>query len=265
MNKMHKKRKHLGLQVTTWAVLLFLHFPIAIVALYAFTTEASAFTFPPPGLTLDWFGVAWENGAVREALYLSVRVGLTATAIALVLGTMAAAAVWRRPFFGRESISLLIILPIALPGIITGIALRSAISLGNIPFSFWTIVIGHATFCVAIAYNNVVARMRRTSPSLLEASSDLGANGWQTFRHVLLPQIRPALIAGGMLAFALSFDEIIVTTFTAGNQQTLPIWIFSSLVRPRQRPMTNVVALFVVALTFIPIVLATRLTRNTEG
>lgn len=258
-------RKHLGLKVSTWLVLLFLHFPIGIVALYAFTTEASAFTFPPPGLTLDWFGVAWNNGAVRDALYLSMRVALTATAIALVLGTMAAAAVWRRPFFGREAVSLFIILPIALPGIVTGIALRSAISLGGIPFSFWTIVIGHATFCVAIAYNNVVARMRRTSPSLLEASSDLGANGWQTFRHVLLPQIRPALIAGGMLAFALSFDEIIVTTFTAGNQQTLPIWIFSSLVRPRQRPMTNVVALFVVALTFIPIVMATRLTRNTEG
>jgi putative spermidine/putrescine transport system permease protein len=259
------RSKHLGLRVSTWLVLLFLHFPIAIVALYAFTTEASAFTFPPPGLTLDWFGVAWDNGAVRDALYLSMRVALTSTAIALVLGTMAAAAVWRRPFFGRDAVSLFIILPIALPGIITGIALRSAISLGGIPFSFWTIVIGHATFCVAIAYNNVVARMRRTSPSLLEASSDLGANGWQTFRHVLLPQIRPALIAGGMLAFALSFDEIIVTTFTAGNQQTLPIWIFSSLVRPRQRPMTNVVALFVVALTFIPIVLATRLTRNTEG
>jgi len=260
-----RRRRHFGLQATTWAVLLFLHFPIVIVGLYAFTTESSAFTFPPPGLTLNWFEVAWNNGSVREALYLSLRVALTASGIALVLGTMAAAAVWRRPFFGRESISLLIILPIALPGIVTGIALRSAISIGNIPFSFWTVVIGHATFCVAIAYNNVVARMRRTSPSLLEASADLGANGLQTFRHVLLPQIRPALIAGGMLSFALSFDEIIVTTFTAGNQQTLPIWIFSSLVRPRQRPMTNVVALFVLALTFIPIILATRLTRNTEG
>ncbi|HAX81268.1 MAG TPA: spermidine/putrescine ABC transporter permease [Actinobacteria bacterium] len=257
--------KHLGLRLSTWGVLVFLHFPIGIVALYAFTTESSAFTFPPPGLTLEWFQVAWNNGSVRDAVYLSLRVAATATAVALVLGTMAAAAVWRRPFFGREAVSLFIVLPIALPGIITGIALRSAISIGNIPFSFWTIVIGHATFCVAIAYNNVVARMRRTSPSLLEASSDLGANGFQTFRHVLLPQIRPALIAGGMLAFALSFDEIIVTTFTAGNQETLPIWIFSSLVRPRQRPMTNVVALFVVALTFIPIVLATRLTRNTEG
>lgn len=258
-------RRHLGLQVSTWAVIGFLHIPILIVFLYAFTTESSAFTFPPPGFTLDWFGVAWNNGDVRDAMWLSMRVAATATAIEPITRAMAAAAVWRRRFFGREAVSLFIVLPIALPGIVTGIALRSAISIGGIPFSFWTIVIGHATFAVAIAYNNVVARMRRTSTSLLEASADLGANGWQTFRHVLLPQIRPALIAGGMLAFALSFDEIIVTTFTAGNQQTLPIWMFSSLVRPRQRPITNVVALVVVAITFIPIVLATRLTRGSEG
>ena len=259
------KRKHLGLKTASLAVVAFLHIPILIVFLYAFTTESSSFQFPPPSLTTHWFSVAWNNPDVRSALSLSMRVAFTATVIALILGTLAAAAVWRTRFFGKSAVSFVIILPIALPGIITGIALRSAITLGHVPFSFWTIVISHGTFAVAIAYNNVIARMRRTSGSLLEASMDLGANGWQTFRHVLLPQIRPAMIAGGMLAFALSFDEIIVTTFTAGNQQTLPIWIFSSLVRPRQRPVTNVVALFVVALTFIPIVLATKLTRNTEG
>ncbi len=259
------KRRHLGLKSASLAVILFLHIPILIVFLYAFTTETSSFRFPPPSLTTHWFSVAWNNPDVRSALSLSIRVALMSTTIALVLGTLAAAAVWRTKFFGKGAVSLVIVLPIALPGIITGIALRSAIALGHVPFSYWTIVIGHATFAVAIAYNNVIARMRRTSGSLLEASMDLGANGWQTFRHVLLPQIRPALIAGGMLAFALSFDEIIVTTFTAGNQQTLPIWIFSSLVRPRQRPVTNVVALFVVALTLIPIVWATRLTRDTEG
>jgi len=259
------QRRHRGLRAASLAVLLFLHIPIVLVFLYAFTTETSSFRFPPPSLTTHWFAVAWDNPDVRSALSLSMRVAATATVIALILGTLAAAAVWRTRFFGKSAVSLVIILPIALPGIITGIALRSAITLGRIPFSFWTIVIGHATFAVAIAYNNVIARMRRTSGSLLEASMDLGANGWQTFRHVLLPQIRPALIAGGMLAFALSFDEIIVTTFTAGNQQTLPIWIFSSLVRPRQRPVTNVVALFVVVLTFIPIVAATRLTRGSEG
>jgi putative spermidine/putrescine transport system permease protein len=193
-----------------------------------------------------------------------MRVALVATIIALVLGTLVAAAVWRTKFFGRDTLSLFIILPIALPGIITGIALRSAINLGDFAFSFWTLVVGHATFCVAIAFNNVIARMRRTSPNLLEASMDLGARGWQTFRHVLLPQLAPAMLVGGMLAFALSFDEIIVTTFTAGNQQTLPIWIFSSLVRPRSRPVTNVVAVFVVLITFIPIILAQRYAQRSE-
>jgi putative spermidine/putrescine transport system permease protein len=182
----------------------------------------------------------------------------------LILGTLAAGAIWRSRFFGRETLSLFIVLPVALPGIITGIALRSAINLADLTFGFWTLVIGHATFCVAVAYNNVIARMRRTSPSLLEASMDLGASGWQTFRHVLLPQLAPALVTGGMLAFALSFDEIIVTTFTAGQQQTLPIWIFSSLVRPRQRPVTNVVAVLVVVLTFLPIILSQRFARRAD-
>lgn len=244
--------------------ILYLHVPILFVFLYAFTTAEASFRFPPPGLTTRWFGVAWENADIRAALGLSLRVALVAMLVALVLGTLAAGAVWRSKFFGRETISLFIVLPIALPGIITGIALRSAINLADIPFSFWTLVIGHATFCVAVAYNNVIARLRRTSPSLIEASMDLGARGWQTFRHVLLPQMSSALITGGMLAFALSFDEIIVTTFTAGNQQTLPIWIFSSLVRPRNRPVTNVVALAVVAITFVPIILSQRLAARAE-
>jgi putative spermidine/putrescine transport system permease protein len=254
-----------GLKAAAAGTLLFLHFPIAVIALYAFNESAGTSTFPPPGLSARWFAVAWNNGAVRSALGLSVRVALIATFIALILGTLAAAAVWRSRFFGKEVVSFLVVLPIALPGIITGIALRSAFSLAEIPFSFWTIVVSHGTFCVAIAYNNAVARMRRTSPSLLEASMDLGASGLQTFRYVLLPNLSGALVAGGMLAFALSFDEIIVTTFTAGNQQTLPIWIFSSLFRPRERPVTNVVAFFVIAITFIPIVLAQRASRDTEG
>ncbi len=246
------------------SVLVYLHLPILFVFLYAFSTEDAAFTFPPPGLTTRWFTVAAQNPDIRGALGLSLSVAAVATTIALVLGTLAAGAIWRSRFFGREVLSLFIVLPIALPGIITGIALRSAINLSEIPFSFWTLVIGHATFCVAVAYNNVIARMRRTSPSMLEASMDLGARGWQTFRYVLLPQLGSAIVTGGMLAFALSFDEIIVTTFTAGNQQTLPIWIFSSLVRPRNRPVTNVVALLVVVITFIPIILSQRLAARSE-
>jgi putative spermidine/putrescine transport system permease protein len=190
-------------------------------------------------------------------------VATVTTAVALVLGTLAAAAVHRSRFFGRETISFLVILPIALPGIITGIALRSAISLLGVPFSVWTIVIGHATFCVVVVYNNVLARFRRTAASQVEASMDLGASPFQTFRYVVLPSIATALLAGGMLAFALSFDEIIVTTFTAGQQETLPIWIFNQLTKPRQRPVTNIAALFVIAVTIIPILLASRLTQGT--
>ena len=253
-----------GLAWVSAAVLAFLHVPIFLVFLYAFTTEEASFQFPPPGLTTRWFGVAARNPDIREALSLSLRVAAVATCVALVLGTLAAGAIWRSRFFGKETLSLFIVLPIALPGIITGIALRSAINLTDLSFSFWTLVIGHATFCVAVAYNNVIARMRRTSPSLIEASMDLGASSWQTFRHVLLPQLAPALVTGGMLAFALSFDEIIVTTFTAGQQQTLPIWIFSSLVRPRQRPVTNVVAMLVVLLTFLPIILSQRFSRRAD-
>jgi putative spermidine/putrescine transport system permease protein len=257
-----RKPRALGLKFGTGLVILFLHFPIFIIVLYAFTTQSSSFGFPPPGLTLQWIEAARGNPAIWEALRLSIEVAAIATLIALVLGSLLAAAVHRTRFFGREAVSFLVILPIALPGIVTGIALRSAISLTAIDFSFWTIVIGHATFCVVIVYNNVLARYRRIPGSLIEASMDLGASGSQTLRYVLMPQLGTALLAGAMLAFALSFDEIIVTTFTAGQQETLPIWIFSSLVRPRARPVTNVVATMVILLTFIPILLAQRLTRD---
>ncbi len=251
-----------GLGLLAGGVLLFLHLPLLFIFLYAFSTEDRTFVFPPPGLTLHWFSVAWEREDVWAALSLSVRCAALATAAALVLGTLAAAATWRTRWFGREVISLMVILPIALPGIVTGIAIRTAFSLTEIDFSLWTIVVGHATFCVVTVYNNVAARLRRTPTSLIEASMDLGANGFQTFRHVILPNIATALLAGGMLAFALSFDEVIVTTFTAGQQQTLPIWMLSELIRPRQRPVTNVVAIFVIAVTTLPILVAYYLTRE---
>ncbi|MCT7663621.1 ABC transporter permease [Shinella kummerowiae] len=252
----------LGLKIAAGAGLAFLHLPILLIFLYAFTTEEKSYQFPPPGYTLQWFAVTWNRPDVWAAMGLSVRVAAISTAIALVLGTLCAAAVSRTKFFGRETISLLVILPIALPGIITGIALRSAFSFAEIPFSFWTIVLGHATFCVVVVYNNAVARFRRVSGSLIEASMDLGADSFQTFRYIILPNIGTALLAGGMLAFALSFDEVIVTTFTAGQQSTLPIWMLEELVRPRQRPVTNVVAMVVVLLTFLPILGAYYLTRD---
>lgn len=252
----------LGLKVAAGLGLAFLHLPILLIFLYAFTTEEKSYQFPPPGYTLQWFAVAWNRPDVWEAMGLSVRVAAISTAVALVLGTLCAAAVSRTKFFGRETVSLLVILPIALPGIITGIALRSAFSFVEMPFSFWTIVLGHATFCVVVVYNNAVARFRRISGSLVEASADLGADSFQTFRYIILPNIGTALLAGGMLAFALSFDEVIVTTFTAGQQSTLPIWMLEELVRPRQRPVTNVVAMIVVLMTFLPILGAYYLTRD---
>ena len=226
----------IGLKLAALGVLLFLYFPFAIILLYAFTTEDSAYTFPPPGLTLSWFQVAWQRSDLWQALWLSLQVATCATAIALIFGTLAAVAVSRSRFFGRDSISFLLLLPIALPGIVTGIALRSAIDLMGVPFSIWTIIVGHATFCIVLIYNNVLARLQRSSRSLTEASMDLGADAFQTFRHITLPTLGTALLAGGMLAFALSFDEVIVTVFTAGQQETLPIWILDQLTRPRQRP-----------------------------
>jgi putative spermidine/putrescine transport system permease protein len=257
-------RAPIGLKLAAGAGLLYLHVPMFFILLYAFTTDDKSYQFPPPGLTLHWFAIAWERQDIWNALFLSVRVALVATAMAIVLGTLAAAALYRARFFGREAITLLIILPIALPGIVTGISLRAAINLADIPFGFWTIVVGHATFCVVVVYNNALARFLRTSGSIIEASMDLGADGFQTFRYVVLPNIATALLAGGMLAFALSFDEVIVTTFTAGPQQTLPIWMLEELVRPRQRPVTNVVAMVVVVVTLLPILLAFYLTRGGE-
>jgi len=244
--------------------LLFLNAPVALIILFAFTTDAASFRFPPPDYTLQWFGVAWGREDVWAALGLSLRVASGATAMALVLGSLLAAAVFRTRFFGREAISFLVILPLALPGIVTGIALRSGLNLAGIEFSTLTIVAGHATFCIVVVYNNVLARLRRTAWSQVEASMDLGADMFQTLRYVVLPNVATALLAGGMLAFALSFDEVIVTTFTAGQKQTLPIWMLSEVMRPRQRPVTNVVAVFVMAVTFAPILLAQRLTRDTE-
>ena len=259
---MRSSRSHWLLNAAAWSVVAFLHVPLALIVLYAFSAEDKSYVFPPPALTTQWFAVAWnERPDVWQALQLSFEVAAWSTAIALLLGTLAAAALARARFFGRDAVSLLFILPIALPGIITGISLRSAYHTLEIPFSFWTIVIGHATFCVVVVFNNAIARLRRLNPNLIEASMDLGANGWQTVRYVVLPQLGSALLAGALLAFALSFDEVIVTTFTAGQQTTLPIWMFQELIRPRQRPVTNVVAVFVIALTFVPILAAYWLTR----
>ncbi|MBA3350417.1 MAG: ABC transporter permease [Actinobacteria bacterium] len=254
-----------ALRVSSALVLAFLYIPLFIVILYAFNPARSQ-TWPLEGLSTRWFEVAWNNGEVRNALLTSVKAGLAASAIALVLGSLAAAAVHRFRFFGRETVSFLLILPLALPGIVTGMALNSAINAGGealgLEFGLLTIIIGHATFCVVVVYNNVIARLRRTSTSLIEASWDLGADGWQTFRYITLPGLMTALVAGGLLAFALSFDEIIVTNFTSGTETTLPKWIFNNLRLPNQRPQVNVVAFVVILVSFIPVYLAQRLSQG---
>jgi putative spermidine/putrescine transport system permease protein len=251
-----------ALRVWALGVILFLWIPLVLICVYAFNAS-NVQSWPIPGWTTHWFSVAWHDPDVRSSLWLSVKVGLIATSIALVLGTMAAFAIHRFRFFGRESVSFLLILPIALPGIITGMALNSFYVFAGIGFSVWTIVIGHATFCVIVVYNNVLARLRRSSPSLIEASMDLGADGWQTFRFVVWPVLSTALVAGGLLAFALSFDEIIVTTFTAGAQTTLPIFILDNMRQPNNFPIVNVVAFAVILLTIVPVTIAQRMTRDT--
>jgi putative spermidine/putrescine transport system permease protein len=258
----------LGLRIATGVTLAFIYIPLAIIVLYAFNSRRTL-TWPIPGLTLKWFGKALDNPGVRDALTTSLKAGLGATALALLLGTLASLAVSRYRFFGRETVSFLVVLPIALPGIVTGMALnatfRTVLEPLGIGLGLFTIIVGHATFCIVVVYNNVIARLRRISRSFEEASMDLGADTWQTFRFVTFPALRSALFAGGLLAFALSFDEVIVTTFTAGANQTLPIWILTNLSRPNQLPIVNVVAVLVILLSAIPVYLAQRLSRDTSG
>jgi putative spermidine/putrescine transport system permease protein len=256
------------LRAGTALTLAFLYAPLVVIAIYAFNPRRTL-GWPTGGVTTEWFTKAFHNPGLRDALFMSLKAGLGATLIALTLGTLASLAVARHRFFGRETISFLVILPIALPGIVTGMALNATFGevlapLG-IGFGLFTIIVGHATFCIVTIYNNVIARLRRTSPSFEEASADLGADTFTTFRRITLPALRSAMVAGALLAFALSFDEVIVTTFTAGDQATLPIWILTNLSRPNQLPIVNVVAVLVVLLSAIPVYLAHRLTVDRQG
>jgi putative spermidine/putrescine transport system permease protein len=249
------------LKTLAYSGLVFLHFPIAVILINAFVASDANHTY----FTLKWFSAAFARDDVLSAIELSLKIAIVATLLAIIMGTMAAAALYRRNFFGKEAITTMLILPIALPGIITGIALLSAMNILEIDPGFWTIVVSHATFCVVMIYNNVVARFRRMPHSLLEASMDLGADGFTTFRRIILPQLATAMLAGALLAFALSFDELIVTIFTAGHEITLPIWLLNQLARPRDAAITNVVAMMVMLITTIPIITAYYLTRGTES
>jgi len=255
---MEPRGLRVALRVWVGIVLAFLFIPIALIILYAFN-KSNIESWPISSFTLHWFNVAWHDTQVRSAFLLSVRVALVAMVLAVLLGSAVAYAVHQFKFFGREAISLMLVLPLALPGIITGIALNSLFSFTGIRFGTLTIVIGHTTFCIVVVFNNMIARLRRVPGSLAEASMDLGARGWQTLRLVTLPMLATALVSGALIAFALSFDEVIVTVFTAGAQNTLPLWIFGAIRLGQQLPEVNAVVTFVIALTIIPVVIAARI------
>lgn len=250
-----------------WAVsalvLSFIYVPILVVVANSFSTS-STLAWPPPGFTTEWWGRALTNEGALAAISTSVTVALASTAIALVLGTALSFALQRFDFFGKSTVNLLVVLPIALPGIVTGIALNNAFkTIMGVQLGWGTIIVAHATFCVVTVFNNVFARLKRVGTSLDEASSDLGAGMWTTFRLVTFPQIRSALFAGGLLSFALSFDEIIVTTFTAGSGvQTLPIFILDNMFRPNQAPIVAVIAVVMILIAIVPIYIAQRLTNK---
>jgi putative spermidine/putrescine transport system permease protein len=253
-----------ALRIVTGLVLAFIYIPIALVVVYAFNRSGTS-TWPPSGFTLEWVGDAAANSGLQQAFLTSIAAALGATLIALVLGTFASLAVARYRFFGREAISFVVILPIALPGIVTAMAFSTTFASIGLSLGLITVLIGHATFCVVLVYNNAIARLRRTARSLEEASADLGADTFQTFRFVTFPALRSALFAGGLLAFALSFDEVIVTIFTAGGVKTLPIWIFQSFRLANQVPLVNVAGLAAILLSVIPVYLATRISSSAVG
>ncbi len=258
---METRATRIALRVATAVVLAFLYVPLVVIALFAFN-KSRIQVWPITEWSTKWWSTAWHNEEVRTAFANSLRAGFGATLVALVLGSLAAVAVHRFRFFGRQALSLGFVLPIALPGIVTGVALQRTILGLGWDLSLTTIIIGHATFCVVVVYNNVIARLRRTSDSMVEAAHDLGADGWQTFRLVVFPQLRSAMLAGALLAFALSFDEIVVTNFTSGSQSTLPKWILDNLNRAQARPQVNVVAFCVMMLSIVPVYLAQRLTSD---
>lgn len=255
----------IALRLASAAVLAFLYLPLVILTIYAFN-PSRIMAWPPTGFTLQWFFEAAANPTVSQAIVNSLIVATIATALALVLGTLASLAVQRYSFFGQNTISFLLVIPIALPGVVTGLALRTSFVTLGIEFGLFTIIVGHATFCVVIAYNNVIARLRRLPRSPEEASADLGADAFTTFRRVTLPGMGTALLSGALLAFALSFDEIIVTNFTAGaGTQTVPMWILSAIQRPVELPVANVVALILILISVIPVYIATRISSGVAG
>jgi putative spermidine/putrescine transport system permease protein len=249
---------------TSALVFLFLYLPLGIIVLYAFN-KSTINSWPFPGFSTRWFDKLVHDSAVKDAAWLSIRIAFFSTTLALLLGTAMAFAFARYRFFGRELVNFAVTLPIILPGVITGVALASFFLFTGTDLSAQTVIIGHTTFCIVLVFNNVLARLRRLSPSMEEASRDLGASGWQTFWRVTFPSIRTALIAGALLAFALSFDEIAVTFFLAGSgTTTLPLWILGAFRNAQALPEVNAVATVILLISLPMIATAAYLMRD-EG
>ncbi|KTR87468.1 ABC transporter permease [Leucobacter chromiiresistens] len=258
-----------ALAAITVIALGFMYIPLFVIVMNSFNSSRVS-GWPIPGFSLEWWGKALTNPAVHAALLNSVIVASVATAFALLLGTLAAFALQRFRFFGKQTVNLLIVLPITLPGIVTGVALSNTyfqvLKPMGINVGYWGMIIAHATFCVVMVFNNVIARLRRMHPNLDEASMDLGAGIGQTFRLVTFPQFRSAFIAGGLLAFALSFDEIVVTIFTAPpGVETLPLWIMNQMARPNEVNQVNVVATVMILLSLIPVYISQRVSAVTDA
>lgn len=258
----------IGLGAIVAVVLVFMYIPLSLVVLNSFNVARIA-TWPVTDFSLNWWVIAFTSEPIRAALLNSVVVGLGATAMALMLGTLTAFALQRYSFFGKQTVNLLVVLPIALPGIVTGVALSNTynnlLEPIGIQIGYFGMIVAHATFCMVMVFNNVLARLRRMSPNLQEASMDLGAGLGQTFRIITFPQFRTAFVAGGLLAFALSFDEVVVTIFTAPpGVDTLPLWIMNQMARPNEASVVNVVATVIILASFIPVYVSQRLSRAEE-
>lgn len=245
---MYSERSPTWLKLLAITGLVLLQLPLVIVIIHGFASGQGGSPWPFQGVAM-----ALNDPEIRQAFYLSFRIAVVTTLIAVFLGTLCAATMARARFFGHKAVSLLIFVPVMLPGATLAIALQSAFSFGTISLGFWTIVIGHASFAILIVYNNALAHFRSSASTLIEASMDLGATGFQTFWHALLPNLLQALVAGALLAFVISFNEATLTAFTAGNMQTLPLWLLREMESSAPSQIANTVAMIVAIITLIPL------------
>ncbi len=248
------------LGIASALVYAFLYLPLVVVVLYSFSaTKVNA--WPIKGYTLDWYRELMVDRGIHESVRLSLFVGLIAASIAVVLGTLTAFALDRYDFPGKQAIRFFVVLPIVLPGIVTGVAMLSFFTVMGWQLSRWTIIAGHATFCITLILNNVIARLGQIPRTLTEASADLGAKPWGTFWRVTFPLVRPAILAGAILAFTLSFDEVIVTFFLTGREKTLPLLIWGRL-RQGISPEINAAATVIIIVSLAGVLLSNRLSRQ---